>query len=420
MKMGDRFLRSVTSLSGVLFLAGCSIGPRTPLAPESADETSVRPPGDDEKEEDFRLPPAESVGDSSPGGKSSAARDDSPENGFTLVGLAQIALGPRPPWTNLEQLPASAPPPKVPARWTLQKSIWVGQGYLYHADFTPGGQSVVTLSNQSGVIYHYDISGKLIAEIALPEYREFDDAAFIPMIELNDPPQLFLTRPQQTSVVDLSSGKIEALVDTPPGTDIAHSGRPGLYGVSYRSTNPQSGLLVLQWLSGEIALRAACAHRPDAWALSPDGKYLAISYYPADHVEVIDLQNKTLVSTLTLPKWGGAIDISPDGRFIALGGEKLVVTTFPDGEVLAEDTKYGNNINSVRFTPQGDLLLTSAYDGKARSYLLPPDLAETKKLPAPQLLAHSGIANVYALGLTPDGRMLVTSSGDKTIKIWKR
>jgi len=314
----------------------------------------------------------------------------------------------------------SEPAPSAPPQWTLQKSIWVGQGYLYHAAFTPGAKSVVTLSNQSGVIYHYDLGGKLLSETALPEYREFDDAGFIPMLELNDPPQLFLTRPHGTSVVDLSSGRIESLAESAPGTDIAHSGRPGLYGVSYRSTNPQSGMLVLQWLSGEIAFRAACAHRPDAWALSPDGKHLAISYYPANHVEIVDLQNRTLVGTLPLPKWGGAIDISPDGRFIALGGEKLIVAAFPSGEIIAEDTKYGNNINTVRFTPQGDLLLTSAYDGKARSYLLPPDLAETKKLPAPQSLPHSGTANVYALGLTPDGRMLVTSSGDKTIKIWKR
>jgi WD40 repeat protein len=190
--------------------------------------------------------------------------------------------------------------------------------------------------------------------------------------------------------------------------------------VSYRRTTPQSGELVLQWITGEIALRARCQHRPDGFALSPDGRYLAIAYYPADQVEVIDLQAQQLVSTLKLPKWGSALAISPDGKWLALGGERLQVVSFPEGHLVAEDAAYENNIDTVRFTPQGDLLLTSAYDGKARSYVFPSGLSETKKLPAPQLLSHNGTANVYALGLTPDGRMLVTSSGDETLKIWKR
>src|SRR5690606_20998427 len=282
--------------------------PRTPIVPDSTEDGATRPPGDDDKDndEDFQLPEAESVGGDLPGSRSRATSSSNQEDDFAPVGLAQIALGSRPPWGSLEQLSGmSEPGPSAPPQWTLQKSIWVGQGYLYHAAFTPGAKSVVTLSNQSGVIYHYDLGGKLLSETALPEYREFDDAGFIPMLELSDPPQLFFTRPRETSVVDLSSGRIESLAESAPDTDIAHSGRPGLYGVSYRSTNPQSGMLVLQWLSGEIALKAACAHRPDAWALSPDGKDVAGSDYPADHVEGIDVQNKALVGTLQLPTGGG-------------------------------------------------------------------------------------------------------------------
>jgi WD40 repeat protein len=276
------------------------------------------------------------------------------------------------------------------------------------------------LSNQSGRVYRYDLDGKLLNKIDLPGFREFDDAAFAPLLELLDRPQVFIARPEGTGVLDVESGKIDTLTHTPPGTNIEHTGRPGLYGVSYRRTTPQSGELVLQWITGEIALRARCQHRPDGFALSPDGRYLAIAYYPADQVEVIDLQAQQLVSTLKLPKWGSALAISPDGKWLALGGERLQVVSFPEGHLVAEDAAYENNIDTVRFTPQGDLLLTSAYDGKARSYVFPSDLSETKKLPAPQLLSHNGTANVYALGLTPDGRMLVTSSGDETLKIWKR
>src|SRR5690606_13439277 len=121
--------------------------------------------------------------------------------------------------------------------------------------------------------------------------------------ELSSRPQVFIARPNGTAIVDLESGKVDALTDAPMGTDLVHAGRPGLYGISLRKTTPQSGTLTLQWLSGEIALKAECHHRPDGWALSPDGRHLAIAYFPADQVEIIDLVEKKLVSTLKLPKW---------------------------------------------------------------------------------------------------------------------
>ena len=395
-------------LGGIAFLlAACTIGPRTPIeVPQSAiekDDAAVAPSKDEY--EDFTEEDARTGGNYQ----------------VTEIGHAMISIGDRPPWAKLERVVEDdAASAGASAIWRLQKSIFVGQGYLHQAAFSPDGESVVTLSTQSGQLYQYARSGKLMTTIELPGFKEFDEASFTPLAELRERPQVFVARPKGTSVLDLDSGKFDSLDDTPPGTDIAHSGRTGLYGISYRETSPQSGLLMLQWLTGEIALKAACSHRPDGWALSPDGRYIVISYYPAAVAEVIDLQNKELVSTIPLPQWGSSVDISPDGSLIALGGEKLQIATFPEGTLLAEDTKYGNNIDSVRFTPQGDLLLTSAYDGMARSYALPKDFATSKQLPRPQQLKHGGTANVYGLGLTRDGRSLVTSSGDKTLKIWTR
>lgn len=422
--MGSKAFRHFGYLGGVvLLLSGCSVGPRVPVydptdRPGKSDDDAETKADDDEN---FRLPVAEHLTNDGARPSTSSVPPEKSTSEFKEFGLARVAIGARPPWASLEAIHTKTNAPEAaPAEWRLHKSIYVGEGYLHHAAFVPGAQSVVTLSNQSGRLYHYALDGKLLNQIELPGFREFDDADFTPLLELEDRPQAFIARPEGTGVLDLESGKIDTLTNTQAGTDIQHSGRPGLYGVTFRSTTPQSGELVLQWISGEVALRARCEHRPDGWALSPDGRYLAIAYYPAEHVEVLDLKEEKVVSTLKLPKWGSAIAISPDGKWLALGGERLQVASFPDGHVIAEDASYGNNIDSVAFTPQGDLLLASAYDGKARSYALSANLAETKKLSAPQLLRHNGTANVYALGLTPDGRMLVTSSGDETIKIWKR
>jgi WD40 repeat protein len=122
---------------------------------------------------------------------------------------------------------------------------------------------------------------------------------------------------------------------------------------------------------------------------------------------------------LPAPQWGGPLALSPDSSLLALGGANLSVHAVSDGRSIAGDGRYGNNIDTIRFTPQADLLLTSSYDGKARSYALPADLETLASLPRPQSLSH-GRANVYALAMTPDGRRLVTSSGDQTLKVWAR
>jgi WD40 repeat protein len=105
---------------------------------------------------------------------------------------------------------------------------------------------------------------------------------------------------------------------------------------------------------------------------------------------------------------------------LAIGGERLVLIEVATGKIALEDSSYKNNIHEIHFSQSGDLLLVSAYDGKARSYALPSDLSTLKELKPTQELKHLGEAIVYAVSLSPDERRLVTSSGDKTLKIWDR
>jgi WD40 repeat protein len=147
---------------------------------------------------------------------------------------------------------------------------------------------------------------------------------------------------------------------------------------------------------------------------------LAINYYPSNLTQLLDLERLSLVTSVEPPQWGGNVAFSPGGNYLALGGDHLALHAAPEGRLLATDKAFGNNIADVRFTPQGDLLLVSAYDGKVRSYALPAGDVLPERLPSPQLLRHAGTANVYGLGLSRDGRLLVTPSGDKTLKIWVR
>lgn len=363
------------------------------------------------------------------------------------LGAASIEFGVHPPFEPSPYKPSTLSPApahrgQLSKHWRLKKRIWVGYGYLHHAELSGDGQRVLTLSEQEGALRAYDVgTGKLRHRVSLPGFGEFDSVGFSALDDEQDN-VLVVRQPFSTSqgkapsdnvplLIDLALGTFSPAPELPVGGGLRTAERPGLFGIVERLTDPQSGTLSFWWiqlrtraegpksLDAQLALRLECAERPDDWALSKDGKLLAIAYYPSNRVELLDLDQRQVLLRLPAPKWNGSLALSPDSRLLALGGAELRVHLVPSGEQLAADDKYKNNIDTIRFTPQADLLLTSAYDGLARSYSLPQRLDTLSALPRPQTLAHGG-ANVYALAMTPDGRRLVTSSGDRTLKVWER
>jgi WD40 repeat protein len=338
-----------------------------------------------------------------------------------VVGPATFYLGSRPPWSEPPQpqsIAATAAP--APAQWRLEKTISVGKGYLHKVEFSKDVKSVFVLSQQDGVFRQYELrTGQLLQHIQLDHFAEFEAVDFAPYTDTS----VFIIREGNLYALNLTTGATTTLLDWQGGDTIDELARPGLFAFSSRSIAPQSGTVTLAWMDGTtpdeaLALRIVSAERPDGVTLSADGRFLALNVYPSHVVYLVDLMVQRLVHTFTPPEWGSSVAFSPDGSLLALGGAALHVHDTTTGALVASDSRYGNNIGNLRFTPQGDLLLSAAFDGRARSYALGP--TPLVKLPAPQALRHRGTANVYGLGLSPDGRKLATSSGDTTIKIWTR
>ena len=301
--------------------------------------------------------------------------------------------------------------------------IRVGVGYLHRALPTPDGSGVAVLSTEDGGLRYYDrASGELRRQIDLPEYGEFEDSDFA--IVGGSAPRALVVRESGVVSYDLVGESAPRALALPPGDGVEGTPRPGLWGFVRREVATQTGELWLRWLEADgtstSALTIAASERPDSWSLSTDGRRLAINYYPSNLTQVLDLERRQLLASITAPQWGGNVAFSPGGRYLALGGAHLALHAVDDGRSLAKDQTFGNNISDIRFTPDGELLLVSAFEGKVRSYALPAGDAPPERLPSPQILRHAGRANVYALGLSVDGRLLVTPSGDKTIKIWVR
>ena len=417
---------------GCAVLFGCTMTPQVRPASKSPREDtrnaneSARSASD--KSDGFVVPQAQAVGAEAPltAGKektSQSARE------FT-VGLATMRWGENPPFApppafhelDQEQARVSVAPPAIqpPSPWKLERTIEVGEGYLEKVQFTPDEKQVAVVSSDSGTMYHYGLeSGQLVNKTALPHFERFESVDFTFLSETWERPQLLITRRSGAILMDHTSGVCNSL-DVLAGDTLDPSGKFGLYGGTVREVTTQSGSLGLYWITGKPALTVQLKERPEDWALSGDGTWLAISFYPSNTTHVLDLQNRTLLHELENPKWGGSIALARDKSIIALGGEFLRVVRLSDGATLFEDHDYKNNIGDLAFTPNSDLLLVSAYDGKVRSYPLPSVLSSLNAAPRPQLLAHKYMSNVYNLGMSRDGRRLVSASGDRTLKVWKR
>lgn len=342
-----------------------------------------------------------------------------PEASLVKVGFASVRRGARLPW---EQAVEAGPEP-APTVWRLERTITVGVGYLYRALPTPDNLGIVTLSTRDGGLRYYERkSGQLLLRIDLPDYVEFEDADFVIVGER--PLRVLVQRESGVVIYELDGSGPPRGVALPAGNLVRATTFQSLYGFADREVPSQTGSLSLQWLAengtSAPAFDLRMSERPDAWALSTDGRRLAINYYPSNLTHLLDLERLLLLAEIESPTWGGSVAFSPSGNYLAVGGAYLALHAVAEGRLLATDKTYGNNIADVRFTPRGELLLVSAYDGKVRSYALPAGDALPERLPRPQLLRHAGTANVYGLGLSPDGRLLVTPSGDKTLKIWVR
>jgi WD40 repeat protein len=165
----------------------------------------------------------------------------------------------------------------------------------------------------------------------------------------------------------------------------------------------------------EEVRRVPLAERLDGWALSADNRFLAATYYPSDTLELVDLHTGESLWKIAAPTYSSSVDISPDMSRVAIGGDRLVVLDRADPTRRAVYEKFGNNIHEVRFSPSGDAIAASSYDGHVRILSADPG-AKALKLLAD--LRHGGTANVYSIVFLNGGDGLLSSSGDETVRVW--
>jgi WD40 repeat protein len=151
-------------------------------------------------------------------------------------------------------------------------------------------------------------------------------------------------------------------------------------------------------------------------AFSPDGSVLAAACYHrfgwgdccrADLFRLDELPKKTwVVGDYGAPR---CLVFSPDGRFLAMGGDNKSVKVWSMKEkARAVSWKCGAKVHAVAFAPNGKIAAVAA----GESLLLFG--TETHK-PCGELAGHSGA--VQALSFSPDGTLL-SAGDDGTARLW--
>ncbi len=298
-------------------------------------------------------------------------------------------------------------------------TIPFGKSHLMFADISPDGSWVVAASDAEGIVRQYDAqTGKLLHQLAAPGFEPFGRAGFgsWPLAE-NEPLVLEIDE-RGHHLLDLREGTVTEL-DAAPAWVVRTSESGRLLGSMLAQVPAQVSMLRFARPTSrpslEPLLHIVLAERADDWVLSRDERWLALLFYPSNQIELIDLVEQRVVRVLDAPEYAASMDVTPDERYLAVGGAAVWVYDLETGERTAKETRFDNNVGQVTFSPGGETLVVTAYDGRARSFAFAGgDLGER------QVLAHRGRANVYAAELSADGKRLVTSSGDQTLKVWQR
>jgi WD40 repeat protein len=158
-----------------------------------------------------------------------------------------------------------------------------------------------------------------------------------------------------------------------------------------------------------------------AFAMSPDGKRLAVDFPSPDNtVRILDLAGRRVDGKggeLKLP--GGQLLVlafAPDGKTLAVGEREGSVSLWDVSKngprCLKTLSGHYGPVRALAFRPDGKVLASGSPDGTIRQWVV--NGAASKERNAPT--GHAEALN--AVAFSPDGASLATGGDDSTIRLW--
>jgi len=108
------------------------------------------------------------------------------------------------------------------------------------------------------------------------------------------------------------------------------------------------------------------------------------------------------------------VAVHPDQKEVAIGysDNHIRVYRLPDLSQVADIPAHNNSVFSLRYSPDGQVLLSGSRDARLKSWNPAQNYASMHEVPA-HLFA------INDLRFSPDGKHFVTCSMDKSVKVWR-
>lgn len=144
-----------------------------------------------------------------------------------------------------------------------------------------------------------------------------------------------------------------------------------------------------------------------AIALSPDSTRIAADSWAEDRVELWDIAQGKPTETIPISYRIYALQFSPDGKSLAIGGEKSA-TVWNLGQAKKRFEVHSSWTSAVAFTPDGKVLATVGSDGLR--------LWEVEGGKAIERLKADG--RIKSVAFSPDGSLVATGDWSGNVIVW--
>ena len=205
-------------------------------------------------------------------------------------------------------------------------------------------------------------------------------------------------------------GKASAMAFSTDGTELfVGAGDAGISGLAYHF-KVADGTLIKKFVGHSDALYAL--------ALSPDGKVLATGGYD-QKIKLWDIDSGKAKATLKGHNGSvNALSFRPDGKVLASASADRTIKLWDPAKGTRLDT-FSQPLKeqfAVAFAADGKSLFAGGADNRIRQWQISAKASEGSNPILETKFAHEGA--VLRLVTSPDGKYLVSTSSDKTIKIW--
>lgn len=302
------------------------------------------------------------------------------------------------------QLPATAAGPP----W--QKHV----GGVNDVAWSPDGSRAVTVGSDSGVVI-WSADGAVLLDFASEDengqsYESVDwspDGSTIVVGDDRGEATLFDSASgNPIASFALSDEVVDSVEWSPDGSAFAVGIRSGA--IHLVTPADGSSAVLLDAESGDEASKHDVAWSADGTRLLSAGASVDLAFILDPDGGVAPLELVTEVGAVR------ALDWSPDGRTVAIGGSGGTIELFDarSGEFTSSLSLEGDWIDTVSYSPDGAIIASGGHDSQVRLFD-----ADSGQQIGGSLTSHRGWIN--SIAWSPDGERLLTASTDRTIRQWE-